>query len=146
MSLPEPLPGLVLRYHYLWAREAEAGAESGAKARPAAVVMTITKTAETPARVFVLPITHSQPKGAVTAIEIPEPIARAAGLDQARSWIVISEFNEFNWPGFDLDAIPGRKPRSFAYGFLPPRFFAMIRDRWLKLDAERKTIAVTRND
>ena len=37
MKLPPPQPGLVIRYSYLWAREAAQGHEEGAKERPAAV-------------------------------------------------------------------------------------------------------------
>ena len=53
---------------------------------------------------------------------------RSAGLDTARSWVILSELNEFVWPGFDLADVPGRKPRTVAYGFLTPGFFARVRD------------------
>lgn len=38
MSYPEPKPGLVIRYSFLWSHEAEAGADEAAKDRPLAIV------------------------------------------------------------------------------------------------------------
>ena len=40
MSLPEPEPGLVIRYSYLWRREQRKGREEGAKDRSCAIVLT----------------------------------------------------------------------------------------------------------
>ena len=57
----------------------------------------------------------------------------------------LSEFNEFVWPGFDLANIPGRSPRTMAYGFLTPGFFSGLRDRWLALDAAGRSRAVPRD-
>ena len=70
---------------------------------------------------------------------------RSAGLDAARSWVVLSELNQFVWPGFDLADVPGRKPRTVAYGFLAPGFFPRVRERWLALDAAAKSRAVPRD-
>jgi hypothetical protein len=55
----------------------------------------------------------------------------AARLDEERSWIDISEYNAFVWPGPDLR--PTRTSRgaqgqqTCLYGFLPRKFFAKIR-------------------
>jgi hypothetical protein len=130
--LPAPQPGLVIRYSYLWAREAAQGREEGAKERPAAVVLAVARSASAAPRVYVLPITHSRPEKEVEAIELPPAVARKAGLDAARSWVILTEFNEFVWPGFDLAAVPGRTPPTAAYGYLPPGFFVKMRDRWLE--------------
>jgi hypothetical protein len=45
--------------------------------------------------VLVLPITHSQPDHASLAVEIPENVKKRLRLDAARSWVVLSEWNEF---------------------------------------------------
>jgi hypothetical protein len=75
--------------------------------------------------ILVLPITHTPPANpAADAVEIPAETKNRLGLDFDRSWIVISEANEFLWPGPDLRAIPGRDDSTIAYGTLPPRFFA----------------------
>lgn len=146
MSLPKPLPGLVVRYNYLWADDATKGREEGDKERPAAIVMAIDSPAtDRWPRVYILPITHSAPAKGVEAMEIPAAVCRSAGLDAARSWVILSEFNEFVWPGFDLADVPGRTPRTMAYGFLTPGFFASMRDRWLALDAANKSKSVPRD-
>lgn len=41
MPWPEPEPGLVIRYAYLWRREQETGREKGTKDRPCAVVLAL---------------------------------------------------------------------------------------------------------
>jgi hypothetical protein len=145
VSFPKPLPGLVIRYSYLWADDAAQGRDEGDKNRPAAIVMVVDADVGTAPRVYVLPITHSAPLKGVEAMEIPAVVCRSAGLDAARSWVVVSEFNEFVWPGFDLALVPGRTPRTFAYGFLTPGFFASLRDRWLALDDLAKTRGVGRD-
>ena len=146
MTLPAPQPGLVIRYSYLWAREAAQGREEGAKERPAAVVLVVAQAAAEAPRVYVVPITHTQPEKGVEALELPAAVARKAGLDAARSWVVLTEFNEFVWPGFDLSLVPGRTPATVAFGYLTPGFFAKMRDRWLELDAAGKSRGVARDE
>ncbi|MGO9483407.1 MAG: hypothetical protein ACLPX9_02315 [Rhodomicrobium sp.] len=146
MKIPSPLPGLVLRYNYLWADDAARGREEGTKDRPAAIVMAVQRGGTDEFRVFALPVTHSPPQHGTHALEIPAAVLRAAGLDAERSWIVLSEFNEFLWPGFDLRFIPGTEPRRVAYGFLPPGFFAQVRDRWIALYKASKSCGVPRDD
>ena len=74
--------------------------------------------------VTVLPVTHRPPPDPDWAIEIPPAVKRHLGLDEARSWIVVAEGNEFLWPGYDLRRVPGAD--VYAYGFLPPRFFMQV--------------------
>lgn len=123
--LPEPEPGLVISYAYLWAREHREGRREGVKDRPCVVVLSVRQSPTGPARVLLAPVTHRPPDDPVTAIEIPVRVKRHLGLDDAPSWIIVDEMNEFVWPGFDLRPIAG-EPRRFAYGFLPPRLFAEV--------------------
>ena len=58
MSWPEPRPGLLIRYSYLWEREAREGREEGVKDRPCAIVLVLLREGEHPI-VRVLPVTHS---------------------------------------------------------------------------------------
>jgi hypothetical protein len=74
--------------------------------------------------VTVLPITHSPPKDKTSAIEIPRAIKTHLGLDDASSWIVLTEGNDFVWPGYDLRKV--QKSDEYTYGFLPPRFLEQI--------------------
>jgi hypothetical protein len=145
VTLPAPQPGLVIRYSYLWAEDAAEGREEGGKERPAAVVLVVDEPESAAPRVYVLPITHSRPAKGVDALEIPAAVARKVDLDADRSWVILSEFNEFVWPGFNLALIPGRMSPTIAYGYLTPGFFSKLRDRWLDLDAEAKSRAVPRD-
>lgn len=145
MTWPAPLPGLVIRYSYLWKREARTGQEEGAKDRPCAVVLALRDDAGR-TQVYALPITHSPPTDGADAVEIPAVVKVRLGLDSARSWVVVSEANVFAWPGPDLRFLPGKGPESSVYGFLPPKFFRLIRDRFLAADSSRKGALVARTE
>ncbi len=101
MSLPRPLPGLVISYSYLWAMEHNRGAEEGRKTRPCAIVAA-QQIIEGKEVVTVVPVTHSQPTESADAIEIPAGIKAHLGLDDMPSWVVVTETNDFIWPGPDL--------------------------------------------
>ena len=145
MSLPAPCPGLVISYSYLWAREHGKGTEEGAKNRPCAIVAA-RQVIEGREVVTVVPITHTAPADPGDAIEIPPPLKAQLGLDAQRSWIVVTETNDFLWPGPDLWPRPGTKPSRFDYGMLPPRFFAHLRDRILQAHLHRKLNRVPRTE
>ena len=125
MALPEPVPGLVISYSYLWHDQHRAGAEEGRKVRPCAIVVATTD-ADGDTRVYVAPITHSRPDDP-HAVELPAAAKRRLGLDDAPSWIVTSELNRFVWPGYDLRPIARDKPEVFAWGFLPVEIFAALK-------------------
>jgi hypothetical protein len=57
---------------------------------------------------------------------------------------VLSEGNEFLWPGPDLRPIPGRGLSTIAYGFLPARLFNTVHQRFLALARSRQTKRVPR--
>ena len=144
MSLPTPVPGLVLRYSYLWLREHLEGRDEGQKDRPCAIVASIRQDETGETRVLVLPITHSPPDHASLAIEIPAKVKARLQLDDERSWIVLSEWNEFVWPGPDLRRLPGSDNASVAYGMLPPTLFKTVRDAFLALAQKRGSKPVRR--
>jgi hypothetical protein len=93
---------------------------------------------------MVLPITHSPPDHASLAVEIPAKTKQRLQLDDARSWVVLSEWNEFVWPGPDLRRLPNADDFSVAYGMLPPSLFAAIRDRFATLVNSRAASQVQR--
>ena len=123
-----PEPGLVIRYSYLWAAEAAEGRDDGVKDRPCAVVLVIREVGRRP-RVRVLPVTHSAPIDPNSAMEIPPETKRRLGLDDAKSWIVLNEANDFSWPGPDLRSSVQGDLQTVIYGALPPLFFAALRKR-----------------
>jgi hypothetical protein len=122
---------MVVSYSFLWKREQEKAESSGRKNKPAAIVV-IRSDLGPGERVYVVPITHFGPaQGDQTKIAIPQVVTQRLGLDEERSWIDISEYNAFVWPGPDLR--PTRTSRgaqgqqTCLYGFLPRKFFAKIR-------------------
>ena len=141
MVLPDPKPGLVVRYDYLWTHEAAAGRDQG-KARPACLVAA-TDPAIVPRYVVLLPITHTPPGGDTAGIEIPARVRQALGLDDVPSWAIVSEHNIDEWPNGGLSPLPGR-PDTFSHGFIPPGLFAQIKARFLELARARQSRAVRR--
>jgi hypothetical protein len=123
MPLPEPEPGLVISYSYLWHYERAAGAEEGRKDRPCVILVAVERQ-DAVTVVVALPVTHRPPKDATAAVEIPQAVKQHLGLDRERSWVIVNEGYQFVWPGYDLRKVPGRD--EFHYGFLPPRFFSAI--------------------
>ena len=79
-------------------------------------------------------------------MEIPAPVKERLRLDADPSWVVLSEWNEFVWPGPDLRRAPGGDESSVAYGMLPPGLFAIIRDRILALATARQARRVPRTE
>lgn len=133
MPLPKPEPGLVIHYEYLWRDEHQAGEERGLKRRPCAIIVAVdTSEGE---KVLVAPITHTEPRAPSEGIEIPLRVKRHLGLDDEPSWVIVTDLNEFIWPGIDIYPLPG-KPSEFEYGFLPSKLFDQIRDRIDAVGAE----------
>jgi len=145
VSWPVPQPGLVIRYAYLWRREARAGQQEGTKERPCAVVLAH-KHEGGETRVYVLPVTHSPPEKDDEAVAMPASVKQRLRLDEERSWIVVSEANLFTWPGPDLRFVPGKGLESAAYGFLPPALFKVVRDRFLERARRRRAPIVPRTE
>ena len=141
MSWPVPRPGLVIRYSYLWESEARQGREEGIKDRPCAIILVLLREGEHPI-VRVLPVTHSAPAGPADALEIPQPTKQRLGLDSERSWVVLSEANDFIWPGPDLRPAVSGDLSSVAYGMLPPGFMRVLRERLVQRRSAR--LAVTK--
>jgi hypothetical protein len=141
VALPEPKPGLIVRYDYLWSHEADAGRDQG-KDRPACLVAASDNQIK-PRFVILLPITHTPPAGDTVGIEIPAQIKRVLGLDDARSWVIVSEHNVDEWPNAGLSPIPG-KPDVFSYGFIPPGLFAQIKAKFLDLARQNRGGTVRR--
>jgi hypothetical protein len=145
VSLPTPEPGLVVRYSYLWLREHRQGREEGVKDRPCAIILAA-RDRDDHTHVLVVPVTHSPPADLADALELPVTIKQHLGLDANRSWVVLSESNLFEWPGPDLRRVGDRDNSSVAYGFLPPRFFAELRRRFLALETTARSRRVPRTE
>lgn len=145
MAFPAPIPGLVIRYSYLWQSEHERGQEEGVKDRPCAIVLA-TESEDGQQTVVVLPITHVQPDNPKLAVEIPHVVKRRLGLDDGRSWVVLAEANRFIWPGPDLRPSRRGDASSIVYGPLPYRLFEDIRAGFIKAVREHRSRAIRRSE
>jgi hypothetical protein len=86
--------GCVIRFPYLWVREAERGETEGRKPRPVAVGVRIARPKGEDLLVL-FPITSQPPSSDRFAVEIPEMEKRRAGLDASlRLWIILDEYNQ----------------------------------------------------
>lgn len=124
--------GCVVRYPYLWARQAEAGESEGRKDRPTAVAFRVVRPGGD--RVLLIPITTSPPTADTWAVEVPDSEKRAAGLDpRLRQWIVLDEAN--------TDVVSGSFYLSesmvigqFSSGF----FYPLVRQMVSRMDKMRR--------
>jgi len=82
----------VLRYPYLWARQAARGETEGRKDRPVAVGVRVRRPDGD--RVVFFPITSKMPEAGRFSAEIPLIERRRAGLaPDLRLWIILDEYN-----------------------------------------------------
>ena len=126
-DFPPPIPGLVVRYSYLWKREADAGQIEGQKHRPCAIVVAVVQE-QGEWVVTVAPITRQRPKNPDQAIALSAATRRRLGLGNQPNWIIATEVNSFYWPGPDLR--PTAKGQ-YAYGELPAVVFEALKQKIL---------------
>jgi hypothetical protein len=141
VALPEPTPGLVIRYDYLWLRESAGGRDHG-KDRPACLVAASDPGAS-PRFVVILPITHTAPAGETVGVELPAKVRHSLGLDDQPSWVIVSEHNVDEWPNSGLQPLPGRRG-VFSYGHIPPGLFAAIKARFIGIARQKPRSGVRR--
>lgn len=144
MSLPDPVPGLVIRFRFLWKEEQTAGLVEGAKDRPCAIVLA-QRHEDGAVRTVVVPVTHAVPVDPDESLEIPAGIARTLGLDDGRHFVRLDQVNAFVWPGFDLRPVPGAAD-GWSYGMIPPGVFREIQNRMRALGEKRRTLRVVIRD
>jgi hypothetical protein len=106
------------------------GQEEGVKDRPCAIILMSADEAGDHV-VTVLPVSHTPPRNPDLAVEIPTLTKRRLGLDDERSWVVLTEANRFVWPGPDLRPARQQDTASVAYGLLPFGLFEQIRQKFL---------------
>jgi hypothetical protein len=143
MPLPRPEPGLVVPYEYLWRNEARRRDEWGKKIRPCAIIVAVTEESGE-IETVVAPITHLEPTPPSEGIEIPPRVKKHLGLDEQRSWVIVTDLNVFHWPGIDIWRVPNAPPGTYDYGLLPSKLFEQIKARILELNSH--TVATPRPD
>ena len=115
------------------------------KYRPCAIVLAVAALQDR-TRVIVLPITHTAPRLPDEGVELPSVVKTRLGLDDERSWIIVSEGNDFIWPGPDLRPLAGRGLEGVVYGVLPPRLFHAVQRRFLARARTRQADITTRTE
>jgi hypothetical protein len=136
-----PKVGLVVRYGFLWKREAMTGQEEG-KDRPCVIAL-VHEGDDGKTYVQVAPITHSEPQGQTRAAEIPQETKERIGLDDQASWVITNELNRFVWPGSDLRPV---REGQWSYGHLPPRTSQAIVQSIAQHHCERSLAITGRGD
>jgi hypothetical protein len=120
--------GAVIRFPYLWAREAAEGETEGRKPRPVAVGVRIPKPHHEDVLVL-FPITSKEPSRGRFAAEIPDIEKRRAGLDGAlRLWIILDEYNQ-DVIGHSFYLEPEPPLGYFSKAFFLPLLQAFIQRR-----------------
>ena len=142
MPIPTPEPGLIISYAYVWDHEAQSGQEEGRKDRPCVIALAVERQQDGETFVTVLPVTHRQPDDTAAGVEIPRAVKQHLGLDDARSWVIVSEGDQFVWPGYDLRKVLGAD--RYDYGYLPPRFFETILAAFRAWHRAHKTRLISR--
>lgn len=135
--------GHVLRYSYLWHWQHLEGREEGDKDRPCLVLALVTTLEDGTPVVRVLPITHTAPKNAEDALEIPPAVKNRMRLDDDRSWIILTESNRFAWPGPDLRPLVSE---NGYHGPLPPALFTEVKRRFVELARAGRHNAAARTE
>lgn len=135
--------GYIFRYSYLWQWQHLEGREEGDKDRPCLVLAIVTAEEDGSPIVRVLPVTHTAPATLHDAIEIPLPVKARLGLDDDRSWIILTESNRFVWPGPDIRSTD---TETGYYGAVPPALFETVKRRFVELARERNHTSVGRTE
>lgn len=128
MSYEDIQSGSVIRFPYLWSREAARGETEGRKQRPTAVGFRLRRP-KGQDQLVLFPITSQPPMPERFAVEIPDIEKRRAGLDVAlRLWIVLDDYNtDIVAQSFYLEPEPplGR----FSKAFFSPLMHEFVRRR-----------------
>jgi hypothetical protein len=128
VSFDEIGSGTVIRYPYLWVRQAGSGETDGRKARPVAVGVRISRP-KGEDTLILFAITSRPPGATNLAVEIPETERRRAGLDgNVRLWIVLSEYNQ-DIIGQSFYLEPERPLGRFSKAFFLPVLKTFIAHR-----------------
>jgi len=136
-----PQIGEVICHAYLWRNQAVRGQVEGIKERPCVVVHRQEEN-DGSTRVFVVPITHTEPFDSERSVLCPVPTKRRLRLDEQTSWIITSELNYFIWPGFDVRPTPDNRD---SYGLLPNRLTRKIIEQ-IKSNAQDQTLSSVNRD
>jgi hypothetical protein len=137
VSYEQIVTGVVIRYPYLWARQAQQGETEGRKERPVAVGIRAPRPDGD--LILLFPITTREPERTRFWAELPDIEKKRAGLDpNLRLWIILDEFNtDVVGKSFYLEPDPpsGRLSKAFLLPLL--REFIARRKAFADVDRRR---------
>lgn len=138
--MTEPKIGDIWRYPYLWKREALDGEDAGRKPRPTALAA-IVPVSQKSTRLYLLPITGTEPFADQNALEIPATEIRRAGLSEyKRLWVIIDEYNRD-----ELETSFYFEPHA-GIGSFSKAFVKVMAGRFAEAIRARKTQEVKRTE
>ena len=154
--IPDPVPGLIFRYGYLWLAEFRQGRVDPIKDRPACIVIRVADPADArlsvagaqpapldPNDVVLLPIATRRPSADQLGVELsPEEKSLCRPDPAVRSWVIVSEFNADVWPNADLSLVP--ETGAFAYGVARPGLLARVGRAFAEARRSRRIVGVKR--
>jgi len=122
---PDPVPGLIVRYDYLWRDQQAAGQQQGSKERPSAIITASLSAEGGDHIVLICAISHEAPENDSECVRIPAKVAKYLGLDDRPQWIRTSEYNEVLWS--DPGIVPARADQ-WEYGRMPIKLYQAMRE------------------
>ena len=133
MSYDDIQSGCVIRFSYLWARQAAHGETEGRKDRPTAVGFRLPRASGDLLVLFA--ITSQPPQPDRLAVEIPSMEKRRAGLDSSlRLWIILDEYNtDIIGRSFHLEPVP-------PLGQFSKAFFAPLMREFVRRASEARRV------
>lgn len=138
--IDKPRAGDIIRYRYLWAKEAADGFDAK-YARPCVIVHA--KPVDGRFEVLVVPLTH-EPQHDSKFMKLPASVREASGLGDKDSYLVYNEANVFLWPSWDVVPVKSRDLSQVVRGSLTHGFYTGVRAEFDKLRETNKVTIVDR--
>ena len=123
MRAPNPFPGLVVGYSYLWHQDYKLERDFSENPATYGVILSVREELGDKI-VLVAALTDLQPRN-TEGVALPDATRERLGLPSAQYWIITSEVNRFIWPGPDLRSADSVSKNEL--NVLPPILFESIK-------------------
>jgi hypothetical protein len=138
-QIEKPVTGDIVRYRYIWAKEAKEGHES--KGPHPCLILDARDLGAQKYEVLVVPLTH-EPQHDSKFLKIADAWRQGAGLDDYEQYLVYNEANVFVWPTFDVVAVRSRDFSQVIRGKLPHDIVSRVREEFRELREAGKAVVV----
>jgi hypothetical protein len=140
MKTPDPFPGLVIGYSYLWHHDYKLERDFSEKPATHGVVLSVEE--EVGDKLVIVAALTDIKRRDTEGIELPEATRIRLGLPSPQYWIIISEVNRFVWPGPDLRSVSALTENGLSA--IPPALFETVKSAMRALSKRDQLKAVTR--